>query len=234
MSIRTAPKANSSNPAFAFSALKRGRTDVVPTGESRAEAVTIEGTALKTLILVGLLVASAATVWLTLMPTAVKGAAIHPALVPVLLTGVFGGLVVALVAIFNPRTSPVTAPLYAVFEGIVIGAISAIFEYQFPGIVFQATGATIGVFAAILLLYGTGVIKVTETFKAVLFSAMLAICFVYLATLVLNLFGTTIPYLHGTGPVGIGFSVIVCIIAALSFAWDFQNVVDAKNAEAPR
>jgi len=162
------------------------------------------------------------------------GAAISPALVPVMLVGCIGGLVMALWTVFSPRSSPVTAPIYAILEGMVIGAISAIFEYQFPGIVFQATGVTIGAFAAIMALYGSGIIKVNETFKAVLFSAMLAIGLAYLATLVLRMFGSDVPYIHGSGPVGIGFSVIVCIVAALNFAWDFQNVVDAKNAEAPR
>src|SRR5674476_1579889 len=84
---------------------------------------------------------------------------------PWVVVGAIAGFVVALVTIFKQTWAPVTAPLYALLEGLVIGGVSTIFEAQFPGIVIQAAGLTLGTCLALLLAYKSRLIRATENFK---------------------------------------------------------------------
>ena len=108
------------------------------------------------------------------------------------------GFIMALVTIFMPKVSPFTAPIYAALEGLVLGAISAVFETVYPGIVIQAVGLSIGVLAVMLFVYGTGIIRATEKFKIGVVAATGAICLVYLVDIVVSLFGIT----HAVHPRG--------------------------------
>ena len=137
-------------------------------------------------------------------------------LMPLALGGAIGGFIVALVTIFKKTWAPVTAPLYAGLEGLFLGAISAMFEMRYPGIVMQAVGLTFGTLAALLMAYRSGLIKATENFKLGVVAATGGIFLVYLATIVLGLFDIRIPMIHESGLVGIGFSLFVVVIAALN------------------
>ena len=143
-----------SNPAMSQAVYRRAGLAETPT-----QAMTIRGSVLKTAIRVVILLAAAAFTW----SQAVAGAT--TVAYGLLIAGSIGGFVVALVTIINPKASPITAPIYAVLEGLVLGAISAVFETAYPGIVIQAVGLSIGVLAIVLFLYGTGVIRATEKFK---------------------------------------------------------------------
>lgn len=225
-----------SNPAF-NAGLMRSLSRQPRYDSDVRDTVSIEGAALKSLLLLGLLMASAGAVMSYFLPKILETHAFPPELGVCLVVGCLGGFVLALYTIFVPSHSPYTAPAYAVVEGLAIGGVSTAFELLYPGIVLQAMGITFGALLGILALYGTGIIRVTDTFRAVVFGAMFGILFVYLATMLFGLFGVQIPYVHqlfGNGAVGIGFSVFVCVIAALNFAIDFQQIVDAKAAGAPR
>ena len=124
------------------------------------QAMTINGTVNKTGLLLVLLVATAAFTW-----DKASGAAGPGAALPWLMTGAIGGLVVALITVFKKEWSPVTAPAYALLEGLFIGAFSAMMEARFPGIVLQAVGLTFGTLASLLVAYRSGLIRVTENFK---------------------------------------------------------------------
>src|SRR5204862_521902 len=65
------------------------------------------------------------------------------------------GFLVALVTIFVPRTSPVTAPIYAVLEGLFLGAVSRFVNERYAGIVIEAAALTAGVLGAMAVLYAT-------------------------------------------------------------------------------
>jgi uncharacterized YccA/Bax inhibitor family protein len=145
-----------------------------------------------------------------------------------------GGFVTALVTIFAPKASPVTAPLYAVLEGLLLGTISAIYEARFQGIMIQAVGLSVGVLVLLLALYGTGVVRATQKFKIGILAATGAVCLVYLVSWVLSLFGTHVPYIHEAGPVGIGFSVVVVAIAALNLILDFDFIQTGSRRGAPK
>jgi uncharacterized YccA/Bax inhibitor family protein len=156
------------------------------------------------------------------------------AIMPWLYGGVIGGFIVALVTIFKKQWSPVTAPLYSVLEGLAIGGISAFFEAQFPGIVIQAVALTFGTLLCLLLVYKSGIIKVTENFKMGVVAATGGIALIYVSTIVLGFFGIHMPYIHESGTIGIIFSLVVVIIAALNLVLDFDFIEKGAAAGAPK
>jgi uncharacterized YccA/Bax inhibitor family protein len=98
----------------------------------------------------------------------------------------------------------------------------------------EAVGFSIGVLAMMLLLYGTGIIRATEKFKIGLVAATGAICLVYLVDMVVSFFGTRLPFIHESGTVGIGFSVVVVVIAALNLILDFDFIEQGVKLQAPK
>ncbi len=144
------------------------------------------------------------------------------------------GFVLAMAAFFRPPWARVLGPLYAVVEGLVVGAVSRFYEEQFEGIVLQAVGLTMAVFLVMLVLYATGRIRVTPRFRQGIIAATGAILLVYVATAVMHLFGGNMPFIHDAGPVGIGFSLVVVTIAALNLTLDFDFIDRAERAGAPR
>ena len=144
--------------------------------------MSIQGTVNKIGILLVLTIATATWTW------TLAGGESH-AVYPLLTVGTIGGLIVAIVTVFKQTWSPVTAPIYCLLKGIVLGGISAIFEAMYPGIVFQAVCLTFGTLACLLIAYRTGLIKATENFKLRVAAATGGIMLVYLVTFLLGLFG---------------------------------------------
>lgn len=153
---------------------------------------------------------------------------------PWIIITVFVGLGLALLSFFKPTWARVTAPLYAVAQGVFVGAISKVYEAQYEGIVLQAVGLTIGVFAVMLVLYATGRIRVTPRFRLGVIAATGGVLIVYLVSFVIGLFGGGVPLIHDAGVVGIGFSLVVVVIAALNLTLDFDFVDRAEQAGAPK
>jgi uncharacterized YccA/Bax inhibitor family protein len=191
--------------------------------------MTIQGTVNKTLLMLVLLLIPAAWVWNKFFT-----AGTPQAIMPWLYGGIFGGLIVAMVTIFKKQWAPVTAPLYAILEGLAIGGISAVFEAQFPGIVIQAVALTFGTLFCLLLAYKSGLIKATENFKLGVVAATGGIFVIYLVTIVLGFFGIRMPYIHDSGIIGIGFSVFVVIVAALNLVLDFDFIESGAASGAPK
>ena len=151
-----------------------------------------------------------------------------------LLIALIGGLVIAMVTIFKPHLSPYTSPAYAVVQGLVVGAISAVYEGSFDGIVLQAVGLTIGVFAIMLGMFALRIVKVTEKLRAGIIMATGAVLLVYVASFVLNLFGSGVPFIHESGLLGIGFSLAVVAIASMNLLLDFDMIEKGAAAGAPK
>ncbi len=194
------------------------------------EVMTLNGTVNKTGMLLVLLVIPAAWVWSRFMANPENPAAV----MPYIWGGLILGLVLALVTTFKAAWSPITAPAYAIFEGLAIGGISAFFEMQFPGIVIQAVGLTFGTLAALLMAYKAGVIRATENFKLGVVAATGGIALIYVTTMVLGFFSIRIPYIHESGLIGIGFSLFVVVIAALNLVLDFDFIESGAQRGAPK
>ncbi|MCH2669621.1 MAG: Bax inhibitor-1/YccA family protein [Gammaproteobacteria bacterium] len=199
-------------------------------GITTGQTMTLEGTVNKTGMLLALLVLSATYTWNLFFQDG-NPAAVMPATIG----GAIGGLVFALVTIFKKQWAGITAPIYALLQGLFLGGISAIFESQYPGIVIQATGLTLGTLASLLLLYKLGIIKPTENFRLMIVSATMGIGVLYLISFVMNMFGSTgIGFIHSNGLFGIGFSLFVVAIAALNLVLDFDFIEQGSEHGAPK
>ena len=199
------------------------------TGYTGAEAMTIGGTVNKVGLLLLLLLIPAAWVWNRALT------AWDPSEVtPLVIGGVIGGLVFALVTVFKKEWAPFTAPAYAVMQGLYLGGISAWVHLQYKGIVIQAVALTFGVLFALLAAYRTGLIKATENFRLGVVAATGAIFLVYLVSMVANMFGGSMPYIHSGGTFGILFSLFVVAIAALNLVLDFDFIEKGSEVGAPK
>jgi len=199
-------------------------------GTATDQVMTLQGTVNKTGILLVLVVVGATYTWNLFFQTGDAAA-----VMPIAIGGAIGGLIFALVTIFKKTWAGVTAPAYAVLQGLFLGGISAIFEAQFPGIVIQATGLTLGTLASLLLLYKLGIIKPTENFRLMIVSATMGIGLLYLVSFVMNMFGSTgIGFIHSNGLMGIGFSLFVVAIAALNLVLDFDFIEQGSEQGAPK
>jgi uncharacterized YccA/Bax inhibitor family protein len=143
-------------------------------------------------------------------------------------------LILAIVTVMKPRLARFTAPLYALGEGIFLGSISAIFEASYPGIVVQAVLLTFGVFFTMLVMFATGTIRVTQKLRMCVIASMFAIFAVYLASFVVSLFGGSMPLVNSSSPWGIGFSLVVVVVASLNLLLNFDFVKWAIDNKAPR
>ncbi|MXV06608.1 hypothetical protein DYQ95_05550 [Xanthomonas sp. LMG 9002] len=198
-------------------------------------AMTLNGTANKTGVLLMLTVLTAVFAWSqSLSVDAAGNEMIAPGVAGYALGGAIGGFILALITIFKKEWSPITAPLYALVEGFFLGSISAVYEHRFNGIVLQAVLLTFGTLFALLFAYRSGMIKATENFKLGVVAATGGIALVYLATMVLGFFNIQIPYIHASGTVGILFSLFVVVVAALNLVLDFDFIESGVEQGAPK
>ncbi len=189
---------------------------------SGQEIMTASGSYQKTAILLGLCISAASFTW------SEGGAGFA-------MFGLIGGLIFALITIFKKEWAMFTAPLYAICEGVALGGISFMYQAQYPGIVMNAIMLTFSVMALMLFMYSSGRIKVTEGLKKGIFAATGAIFLVYMISFVMSFFGASIPMIHGSGLVGIGFSVVVVGIASFNLLLDFDFIERASaSRSAPK
>lgn len=143
-------------------------------------------------------------------------------------------VILGFVTVVRPRLARVTAPLYALGYGFAIGAISHMYDARFEGIVLQAVGATLAVFGVMFLLYATRIVKVTRRFVVGVIAATGGILVLYLAAAVASIFGADIRFWDEPTPLGIGLSVVICVVAALNLAIDFAFIEQASKAGMPK
>ena len=195
-----------------------------------AARMTLSGTVNKTGILLLCAVVTAAWTWNQFMQTHDVGFASG-----IMMLGALGGFVVAMVTVFKKTWSPVTAPIYALLEGLVLGGVSAMFELQHPGIAMQAVGLTFGTLFVMLFLYKSGLIKVTQKFRMGVVAATGGIMVFYLLTWLLSMFHITIfSSVFGSSLIGIGFSLFVVAVASLNLVLDFDFVEQGVAVGAPK
>ena len=218
----------SSNPVLKDKSFSRDYT-------MQSEVMTVSGTMNKTSILLLLVVASAIFTWNKFFDAiAVNPEAGMSAVMPWVVAGGIGGFIAVLVTVFRPQSSGISAPVYAIFEGLFLGGISAIFEMQYGGIVMRAVALTLAVFVIMLFLYRSGAIKVTQRFRMGIFAATGGIALVYLMSFIGGFFGMDTSFLHGNSNLSIGISLFVVAIAALNLILDFSFIENASAQGAPK
>jgi uncharacterized YccA/Bax inhibitor family protein len=222
--------ASSGNPAFSKD-LFPGYEQVY--GRAPSTTMTIQGTVNKSLVLVAILGATAAWSW--------HQSAAGSMGYGILAMSALGGLIVAMITIFKPTVAPWTAPIYAALEGVFLGAISQVIELRyggetgrFGGIALQAVSLTGGVLCIMLFLYATRIIRVTHQLAMAITAATGAVCFFYLITIVLRMFGVSVPFVFGSSPIGIGFSLFVVGLAAFNLLLDFDFIESMSQRDAPK
>jgi len=193
------------------------------------DRMTLSGTVNKTGILLLCAFVTAAWTWHSFM---VSGD--FASVAGLLVLGGIGGFICALVTTFKKAWSPVSAPIYALLEGLVLGGLSAMFESRYPGIAIHAVGLTFGTLLALLMAYSSGMIKVTQKFRMGVFAATGGIMIFYLMQMVLGIFGVRFMSVNGSGVIGIGFSLIVVAIAALNLVLDFDFIEQGVAYGSPK
>jgi len=210
----------SSNPVLKESAF----AGQVITGEG----MTIQGTVNKTGLLLFFVVVAAAWTW------GLGHSETPEAALPWMFGGAIGGLAMALVTSFKKTWSPITAPIYALLEGLVLGGFSALLERSYPGIAIQAVSLTFAVMFVMLLAYKFGIIRATRGFMLGVIAATGAIALVYLVNMVMGFFHTQMSVLYSSTPLGIGISLVIVVIAALNLILDFDMIESSVRMGAPK
>jgi uncharacterized YccA/Bax inhibitor family protein len=152
--------------------------------------------------------------------------------------GLFWGVFIAtivllIVTVVRPKLVRITGPLYAIAEGVLVGAISRIYSDLWDGIVLQAVLATFAVFLAMLFLYANRIIKVTERLRSTIVLATVGVMLFYLISIGLSFFGANIPFVWDGGPISILLSLAICGIAAFNLLLDFDLIERGISEGAP-
>ena len=195
----------------------------------RSTTMTVAGTAIKTFVLLALLMTSA--VWSYERSTDGELG------MGLLLGSAIGGGVLAFLTIFKPTLAGWTSPVYSVLEGIFLGAISQQVDARYPagsGIAIQAVALTGATTFVMLFLYTTRIIRVTQQLTTMIVAATGAIALVYLVSILARVFGYNVPFIHDSGPIGIGFSVFVVGLAAFNLLIDFDFIERGTAAGMPK
>ncbi|MCR2814080.1 Bax inhibitor-1/YccA family protein [Microbacterium sp. zg.Y1084] len=211
-------------------------------GAVETDRMTVEDTVVKTVGLFGILVAAAVVGWMwTLSPLPNSAPTMMPWII-----GALGGFVLAMVVIFTSRKKirPGLIFAYAAFEGLFVGGISAYFEFVFPGIVMQATLATLAVVGVTLVLFASGKVRASKKATKIFMIAMIGYLVFSLLNVVLMLtnvipedmmFGArSMPSPLFGIPWGVLLGVVVVILAAYSLVLDFDQVQQGVRNGAPR
>ncbi len=190
--------------------------------------MTVNGALNKTIMLVLVVAASAMFTWWMYVQSGPQ------AVYPWVIGGCIGGVVLAIATAFKQEWAPITAPIYAVVEGLAIGGISAMYEGKYSGIVLQAVLLTLMIVMSMLLIYRSGLIKLNDKWRFGIFAATGAVMLLYLVNFGLHFAGIQIPFIHESGPIGIAFSLFVIVLACLNLFLDFEFIDQGAVRQAPK
>ncbi len=210
---------SSSNPMMGENKYQQTVLDAGMVGQ-RGETMTIQGGINKTLILMMIMLGTGVVSYM--MPN-----------MYFLWGGLIGGAIVMFVTSFKPSRAPMLAPVYAALEGLLVGTVTAFYMHMYDGIVFQAVTITFAILFAMLMIYKAGWIKVTEKFRAGVMMAVGGVMLLYLVNIVLYFFGISIPFLHDGGPMSIGITLVIIVIASMNLLLDFDNFEKGEKLKAP-
>jgi len=201
-----------------------------PVSTYHSGVMTVGGAASASLVLFAVLLISAAVGWVAVAEPE-PGVLAFP---PMALVGAIVGFVAVIVTMFKPLWSHILGPVYAVGQGLFVGAISKMFDAEYSGIVVQAVGTTLAVFGVMLFLYRTRVLRVTDKFRRIVIGATLGVAVLYLVSFVVSLFGANVSFLSSSSGFGILFSLFVAGLAAFNLALDFDFIEQGEKMALPR
>ena len=202
---------------------------------SGTERMTLEGSMQKIGILLGLTVISAlvsAVLCFNALNTGNGGLMIGG----LTILGFGGGFILGLIIMFvRPQHPAPLMSLYAILQGVAIGAFSIYFESTYPGIVFQAAFGTIGITVTMYAMYSSRTIRPTPMFNKVIGGLVLSILLLYLTSFFLSMFTAySVPFLHSTGPIGIAVTAFILVVASLTLISDFGFIESGTRYGAPK
>jgi uncharacterized YccA/Bax inhibitor family protein len=204
------------------------RTFQTVRGRKLNSAMTVQGAVNKTAILLTIVAISATGGWLAVKQEGLAG-------VVLVILALLGSLLVGTITCLNMEVAPITAPVYALLEGSLLGFISGVFEEEYPGIAINAVFLTFGTLLGLLIIYRLSQYHVTAKFRTGIISATLAILLVYLIEAILQIGGGNgILFLHQSGLIGIGLSLFVVVIATLNLVLDFDLIESGARSLAPK
>jgi uncharacterized YccA/Bax inhibitor family protein len=223
------PIFQSSNPSLSEKIFRRSLD-----GATTGEVMTVRGSIQKFGFLMLLVLAGAAYTWKLYYSAKV------PTMMGFLIFGMIAGMICAFVTIFKPSLARYLSPAYAIFEGFVLGGLSAFIndsmKAKYPNIIMEAVLLTFGVAFAVFLLYNAKIIRATAKFRAVILSSMVGILIFYLMDWVLGMFGVNIPFMNwgDNSLIGIAVNLFVVVIAALSLVLNFDQIETGEQMGAPK
>lgn len=197
---------------------------------SESNTMTVRGTVQKTVILLFLVFLPALFTWRMFFNSGNNFGSVQT----LMLVGLFGGMAAAFATIFKRNWAPITAPVYAIMEGLFLGGISAFFQASYPGLVIQAFSLTMATLFVMLLVYQSGWIRATENFKIGVIAATGGIAIVYVGAMILGFFGVNVPFITGSSWFSILFSFFVVGIAALNLVIDFDFIEQGVRNSIPK
>lgn len=209
-----------SNPVF-----NKRFADIASAG-SGTGTMTVMGTIDKAAILFFLVMITATYTWNRFLDQSAG-------VTGLMMLGLIGGFIAALATAFKPNWAPITAPIYALLEGLFLGGISVSLNYAYPGLPFQAVALTLAVLAVMLGLYRFRIIRVTDKLRSGIMTATLAVFLFYMASWVLGMFGVQMSFMVDSSPLGIGFSLVIIGIAAFNLLLDFDFIERASAQGYP-
>ena len=190
--------------------------------------MTRAGTAGKSIVLLALCAFSATFTW---TQVAAGNTAV---MMPALLVGGLGGFIMAMVVSFKPATAPIVAPIYAVLEGLMLGALSSLMNIRYPGIPQQAVLLTFAVALGVFTLYRMNILKATEGFRRMVVGATIGIAVFYLVNIVLSMFNVNMGYTMSSSPIAIGINLVIAGVAAMNLVLNFDDIDQAVRMGAPK
>ena len=213
----------SGNPALSDATFEKSSYGESDWWDDDSHLMSMEGTAEKTASLL-IITATAGIATAMMMPTA--------SLLGII--GFLGGFITAMIVIFSGSTNPALICTYAAFEGLALGGMTWFFEQAFPGIGLQAMLLTFLILGSMLLIYRAGLIAWNQNLAIAVSSSLLAIVLIYIVSFLGPFFGFEVPYIHGSGTIGIAFSLFVIGIGALCLVADFDFIEKGVERGAPK
>ncbi|MFU8870606.1 Bax inhibitor-1/YccA family membrane protein [Micromonospora sp. SL4-19] len=195
-----------------------------PTAAPATTSMTLDDVVVKTVMMLAILGAAAAATW-TLVPDQLLGLAWGG--------GALVGLVLGMIISFSRMANPALVVVYAVVEGVFVGAVSKAFDHLYEGIVLQAVVATFGVFFLMAMLYKARVIRATPKFIKIMIAVIGGLFAVMMINLVFSLFGVN-THLRDGSPLAIGFSLVCIVAASLSFVLNFHEIEEGVRMGLPQ